>query len=42
MIVEGRAARLLRDPVSNAERTPGLVGYEDLGEPIGEDEEFKA
>jgi hypothetical protein len=38
-IVEGRASRLLRDPVSNIERPSGLVGYEQTGEPIGEDEE---
>jgi hypothetical protein len=35
----GRAARLLRDRESNVERPSGLVGYEDAGDPIGEDEE---
>jgi hypothetical protein len=35
--VEGRAARLLRDPVSNVERPSGLVGYEKAGDPIGDD-----
>jgi uncharacterized Zn-binding protein involved in type VI secretion len=35
----GPAARLLRDSESNVERPSGLVGYEDGGDPIGEDDE---
>ncbi len=37
--VEGRAARLVRRSESNAERPSGLVGYEKVGEPIGEDDD---
>ncbi len=38
-----RAARLLRDPVSNITPPSGLVGYESAGEPIGiEDDEADA
>jgi hypothetical protein len=34
LLVEGPAARLLREPESSAERPSGLVSYEDTGEAI--------
>jgi hypothetical protein len=42
VFVDGPAARLLRDSESNVERPTGLVGYEDGGDPIGEDDEADA
>jgi hypothetical protein len=35
LLVEGRAARLLRDSERNVERPSGLPGYEKAGDPIG-------
>jgi hypothetical protein len=36
--VEGRAARLVRNQVSNVEHSSSLVGYESTGSPIGDDD----
>src|SRR5258708_3560514 len=42
VIVEGRAARLVREQEGNVVRPSGLLGYEHAGEPIGEDDESHA